>query len=76
MEFMAAFGFGCFLGLLGRLLWVLSGFILAKRKPAQQRVKGSTAIVYCVARFACGCFLTNGILTTCQAHRVMESIDI
>jgi len=74
MEFMAAFGFGCFLGFLGVLLWVLSGFIPAKRKPAQQRIKGSTEIVYCVARFACGCFLTNGVLTTCKAHSLLEEV--
>lgn len=69
IEFMSQFGLGCFFGVLGLWAWAL----WTSRKPARQRIK-PMAIVYCVARFDCGCVLVNGRLTTCAAHELMESV--
>jgi hypothetical protein len=66
-DFAAMFGFGIFLG----LLVSLGAVILYK--PRRQTIPNST-LVYCVARFSCGCISTNGRLTVCQAHKLLEEV--
>lgn len=67
IQIAGMFGFGCFLGLLACLIFVLVW------KPRQQAVP-RPHIVYAVARFSCGCIVTNGQLTVCQAHKLLEEV--
>ena len=65
---------GILAGLTSLVYIGLTFFVIGPNKRKPQFVK-DMSVVYCVARFSCGCILTNGKLATCTAHSLLEEVE-